>query len=153
MILRRENMRVLIVDDELVGRTKMLKIMERFGECESLENGSEAITAFTNAWENWRPFNLITLDVVMPEMDGTEVAVRIREIERAKNVSEENQAKILMVTGHSDKDTVITSIQAGCDDYIVKPFTKEVLIKKLRKLGFNVHRENVNLSRQFQNIF
>jgi len=142
-------MRVLIVDDELVGRMKMQKIMEHFGECESLENGSEAMTAFTNAWENWRPFNLITLDVAMPEMDGTEVAARIREIERAKNVSEENQAKILMVTGHSDKDTVITSIQAGCDDYIVKPFTKGVLIKKLRKLGFNVHSENANLLRQF----
>lgn len=147
-------MRVLIVDDELVSRTKMLKIMECFGECESVENGSEAMTAFTNAWENWRPFNLITLDVSMPGMDGTEVAARIREIEHAKNVSEEKRAKILMVTGHSDKGTVYTSLQAGCNDYILKPFSKETIIKKLRKIGFKVHLLDPNLNKtKFKDYF
>ena len=131
-------MKTLVVDDELVSRKKMQKIMENFGECEAVESGSAAIATFKKALESWMPFDLITLDVLMPKMDGTEVLYTIREIEKEKKIPGEKQVKILMVTSHSDKDTIITSIQAGCDDYIVKPFDREVIIKKLEKLGFRV---------------
>jgi len=87
--------------------------------------------------KNWTPFDLITLDVSMPEMDGTEVLYIIREIEKTMKIPKENQVKILMVTSHSDKDTVIASVQAGCDDYIVKPFDREVIINKLKKIGLS----------------
>jgi len=113
--------------------------MESLGECEAVESGSAAIAAFKKAWETWMPFDLITLDITMPEMDGTEVLYAIREIEKEKKIPIEKQVKILMATSHSDKDTVITSIQAGCDDYIVKPFDREVIIKKLEKLGFKAY--------------
>ena len=131
-------MKALVVDDELVSRKKLQKIMESLGEYEAVESGSAAIAAFQKALENGMPFDLITLDVLMPKMDGTEVLYTIREIEKEKKIPGEKQVKILMVTSHSDKDTVITSIQAGCDDYIVKPFDREVIIKKLEKLGFRV---------------
>ena len=134
-------MRILVVDDEFVSRKKMQKIMDSFGdfdECESVQSGSAAITAFKKALGNGMPFDLITLDIAMPEMDGTEVLYNIREIEKQKKVPKEKQVRILMVTSHSDKDTIITSIQAGCNDYIVKPFERKILIKKLEKLGFRV---------------
>jgi two-component system chemotaxis response regulator CheY len=129
-------MKALVVDDELVSRKKLQKIMESLGECEAVESGSAAIAAFQKALENGMPFDLITLDVLMPKMDGTEVLYTIREIEKEKKIPKEKQVKILMVTSHSDKDTFITSIQAGCDDYIVKPFDREVIINKLEKIGF-----------------
>jgi two-component system chemotaxis response regulator CheY len=129
-------MKALVVDDELVSRKKLQKIMESLGECEAVESGSAAIAAFQKALENGMPFDLITLDVLMPKMDGTEVLYTIREIEKEKKIPKEKQVKILMVTSHSDKDTFITSIQAGCDDYIVKPFDREVIINKLQKIGF-----------------
>ena len=129
-------MKILIVDDELVSRRKMQKIMESLGECEAVESGSAAIAAFQKALENGMPFDLITLDVLMPKMDGTEVLYTIREIEKEKKIPKEKQVKILMVTSHSDRDSIITSIQAGCDDYIVKPFDREVIINKLEKIGF-----------------
>ncbi len=129
-------MKTLVVDDELVSRKKMQKIMDGFSECEAVESGSAAIAAFQKALENGMPFDLITLDVLMPKMDGTEVLYTIREIEKEKKIPKEKQVKILMVTSHSDKDTFITSIQAGCDDYIVKPFDREVIINKLEKIGF-----------------
>ena len=131
-------MKTLVVDDELVSRKKMQKIMESLGECKAVETGSAAIAAFRKALESGMPFDLITLDIAMPEMDGTELLYTIREIEKEKKIPREKQIKILMVTSHSDKDTVITSIQAGCDDYIVKPFDREVIIKKLEKIGFRV---------------
>ena len=51
---------------------------------------------------------------------------------------QEKHMKILMVTSHADRDTVITCIQAECNDYILKPFEKEVVMGKMRKLGFCV---------------
>jgi len=127
-------MKILVVDDELVSRKKMQKIMVNFGECEEVESGSEAITAFKKALENRTPFDLITLDIVMPELEGIEVLFEIREIENLKNIPEEKQVKILMVTSHSDRDNIITSIQAGCNDYIVKPFDREMVIEKLENI-------------------
>jgi len=91
------------------------------------------------AWNSWSPCDLISLDVQMPEMDGLEVLNRIRGMEREKNVPESQRARVVMVTARSDKDTLMTSIQAGCNDYVVKPFDKAIVAKKLTKLGFQVH--------------
>jgi two-component system, chemotaxis family, chemotaxis protein CheY len=127
-------MKTLVVDDELVSRNKMQKIMESYGESEAVDNGHTAITTFRQALENRLPFDLITLDISMPDMDGTEVLFEMREIEEERNIPREKQVKILMVTSHSDKDTVVTSIQAECDDYIVKPFNKEIISEKIGKI-------------------
>jgi len=127
-------MKSLIVDDELVSRKKMQKIMESFGECEVADSGKTAIIAFKQAVESGRLFDLITLDVNMPEIDGTEVLFEIREIEKENKVPIEKQVKILMVTSASDKDTIITCIQAECDDYVVKPFDKKMLTEKIEKI-------------------
>jgi len=128
-------MKILVVDDETVSRKKLQKIMSSFGECEEVESGKAAIKAFEQAWENSTPFDLITLDVAMPEMDGTEALHRIRALEMDMDIPSEKRVKIFMVTAHSDKDTVSTSIKVGCDDYIVKPFNRETILEKLRKCG------------------
>ncbi|NVL89571.1 MAG: response regulator [Desulfobacterales bacterium] len=131
-------MRILVVDDELVSRNKMKKMLGKFGKCEVVERGSAAITAFKNAWENWRPFDLITLDITMPEMDGKKVLSEIRRIEEENKVPGRKQVKILMVTAHSDPDTVMSCAHLGCDDYLLKPFSPHALATKLKELGFEV---------------
>ena len=129
-------MKILVVDDETVSRKKLQKIMSSFGECEAVESGKAAIKSFEQAWASFTPsFDLITLDVSMPEMDGTEVLKRIRELEIKKEVPLKKRVKIFMVTSNSEKDTVATSVEAGCDDYIVKPFDKEILLAKLKRCG------------------
>lgn len=131
-------MRTLIVDDESVSRKKMQKIMSSIGECESVENGGEALTFLRDALSKGSSFDLITLDVSMPEMDGTEVLYKIREMERENKIPKKEQAKIMMVTSEADKDMIITCIQAGCDEYIIKPFKRETVVKKLLKMTFDV---------------
>ncbi len=124
-------MKIMVVDDELVSRKKMEKILGGFGEVEAAENGEKAIDIFKKASDKGEGFDLITLDIEMPGIDGTETLFEIREIENEKKVPKDKQVKVLMVTSHSHKDYVITSMQAGCNDYIVKPFTKDTVVKKL----------------------
>ena len=131
-------MKILVVDDEMISREKMKMIMSHFGECEAVESGAEAVEKFVGAWNRWSPYDLISLDVQMPEMDGVDVLKRIRGMERDKNVPESKRVKVVMVTARSDKDTIMTSIQAGCNDYVVKPFDKTIVAKKLTQLGFHV---------------
>jgi two-component system chemotaxis response regulator CheY len=88
-------MKILVVDDDPVSRKMLQKIMSSFGECEEVENGKAAIKSFEQAWANFTPsFDLITLDIRMPEMDGTEVLNRIRELEIKKEIPLEKRVKI-----------------------------------------------------------
>ncbi len=130
-------MKTLVVDDQLVSRAKMEKILGGLGECVAVGAGESAIEAYQKAWEDSAPFDLITLDVSMPGLDGTGVLQALRELERRANVTEEKRVKILMVTSCSDKATVIACLQAGCDDYIVKPISRAVITKKIKDFGFD----------------
>jgi HD-like signal output (HDOD) protein len=131
-------MKILVVDDELVSRTKLKLIMDNFGECEAADNGKQALAMFHKAQEQGKPFGLIMLDIDMPEMDGVAVLAEMIESEIKLEVSKAHKAKILMVTSYTDKDRVISCIQSGCDDYIAKPFDINTIGKKLSKLGIRL---------------
>ena len=128
-------MRILIVDDDTPNRKLLTDIVSKMGECEAVAGGQEALSAFEKAWEDWRPYNLIFLDVLMPGMDGREVLHEIRKIEKAKNISQQHQARIIMVTGISEEETVMDCLKNGCDEFIVKPINIKLVLEKVKKLG------------------
>jgi two-component system chemotaxis response regulator CheY len=128
-------MRTLVVDDDTLNRNLLKDVAARLGECHVAEGGREAFAAFKQAWQDWRPFNLIFLDILMPDMDGRQVLLQIREIEKEKKISEQHQVKIMMVTGLSEKDAVMQCLNEGCDDFIVKPIEIKLLLEKIHKLG------------------
>lgn len=131
-------MKILIVDDEQTSRKMIRGFVSRFAVCEEAEDGQEAVNAFINAWENWSPFDIMTLDVEMPEVGGQEALQQIRGLEKSKNVPGDKQVKVLMVTMHQDKETIVSCIESGCNDYITKPLDKTVILQKITKLGFHV---------------
>jgi HD-like signal output (HDOD) protein/FixJ family two-component response regulator len=133
-------MKILVVDDELVSRKKLEKILDSLGECRSAEGGREALDAIKAAWEEKAPFDAITLDISMPGMDGTEVLMEIRDMEKERKIPKAQRARIMMVTSHSDRDNVITSLQVGCDDFITKPFDREKVMGKIEKYVLGMHR-------------
>lgn len=127
-------MRILIVDDELVGRTKLETILETIGDCTAVEDGSAGLDAFEQAWENLTPFDVICLDIQMPGLDGRDVLRRIRKVEESMNLDERAKTMVVMVTSMSDQSSVLSYLDAGCNDYIVKPFDPVTVIEKISNL-------------------
>ena len=133
-------MRTLIVDDEIVSKKKMQKIMEGFSECETAETGKGAIAAYKESLEKGNPFDLITLDIIMPDIDGLRALKKIRDWEKDMETkgSKQRQVKIMMVTAHSNISLIRSCIKAGCNSYIVKPFAKDTVMQKLKELAFEI---------------
>ena len=85
------------------------------------ENGEEAIQKMKDNM----PVDLVTLDINMPVMDGMTALKKIREDDTFKNV------KIVMLTSESEKTKVVEAISNGANNYVVKPFTPDILKEKL----------------------
>jgi two-component system chemotaxis response regulator CheY len=129
-------MKILIADDEFVSRKKAQKILSQYGECDITINGSEALEAFLQAQEENEPYDLVTMDIIMPDMDGIEALKRIREWEESHNIQVGKGVKVVMLTASNASDSVLSSFNEGCEAYIVKPFNKEKLDNALGELGF-----------------
>jgi two-component system chemotaxis response regulator CheY len=132
-------MNILIVDDELVGRTKLEKVLGVFGDITAVDNIEEARTAFRRAWDDLMPYDLVCLDINMPESSGLELLEDIRDFETQLELDRSARSVIVMITAMSDRENVTRALALGCDDYIVKPFEKTVLRKKVRHLVYPDH--------------
>ena len=126
-------MKILIVDDDPTSRLLLQGILKSYGNSDIAVNGREAVAAVETALAADEPYNMICMDIMMPEMNGSEAVHKIRQIEKLQNIPKEKLVKIMMVTTKADKDTIISCIKLGADDYIVKPFDGEKILKKIKK--------------------
>ena len=127
-------MKTLIVEDDFTSRVLLQEILKGYGTSHIAVNGREAIAAVHMALEANEPYDLICLDVMMPEMDGHAALREIRGLEKSKGASLQKTARIIMTTSVSDKEKVLEAINAQCDYYLVKPVQKKILIRELQRL-------------------
>lgn len=127
-------MKILIVEDDFFSRTYMMKLMSKYGECDITVNGYEAIEAFRFAVDSKDRYDLICMDIVMPDVDGFEALKNIREIEKECNIPEENAAKIIMTTALHEGRKVRKAFQLGCNAYAGKPIDGDKLVNALKKM-------------------
>ncbi len=125
-------MKTLIVEDDFTGRFFLQAFLSRFGECHVAVNGREAVEAFRMATQTGTPYELICMDILMPEMDGKEAVQRVRNIEEAAGIYSDRSAKIIMTTAVDEAKDVIDSFHALCDAYIFKPIDTAQLTQHLR---------------------
>ena len=128
-------MKILIAEDDFTVRKVMQKILAPFGECEFAVNGEEALFAFSTACSDKTPYDLIFLDIHMPQLSGLDVLKKIREQEESIGIAGLNGVKIVMATGSDDAAAVLTSFRSGCEAYIVKPVEREKVYTTLRRIG------------------
>ncbi len=127
-------MRILIVDDELVSREKLRKIMDSFGQCIVVENGSDALRVATSQ----NPPDLILLDIMMPEMDGYEVCKRLKANKSTSNIP------VIFISSRSEEDDEAQGFGLGAVDYIAKPFSPSIVKARVRThLELKKHRNRL----------
>ena len=120
-------MRALIVDDSRFVRGFLRSLLEEKGiECEEAADGQAGLDRLRE-----RPgFELALLDWNMPVMDGLEMLTQLR----AQGFS---RMKVMMVTTEAENEYILRALDAGADEYLMKPFDEEALSEKLAMLGLD----------------
>jgi two-component system chemotaxis response regulator CheY len=125
-------MRTLVVEDDFTSRLILQSVLSKYGECHVAVNGKEALAAVGAAREVGQNYDLICMDIMMPEMDGQAAVRAIRALEEAEGTISTLGAKIIMTTGMNEVKDVMESFKALCDAYLVKPIDTGKLIEQIR---------------------
>ena len=121
---------VLVVDDSRAIRTILSKTLRELGfeVCEAA-NGKEALEVIQ---AGKTALTLILLDWNMPEMDGLELLKRLRQN------PEFSSLVVVMVTAETELDHIAEALEAGANEYVMKPFTKDIIVGKLQLAGIQI---------------
>ncbi len=128
-------MKCLIVEDNFTARKLLNMYLSSCADCDIAVDGNEAVVAFSQAMDEKEPYDLICLDIMMPNMDGREALKVIRQIESEHAISGLDCVKVIMTTSLGDPKNVMGSFREGCEAYIVKPVKKDKLFEEMEKLG------------------
>jgi len=128
-------MKTLIVEDDQTSRFLLEQILSPYGPCAFAVNGKEAVDAYLKAMQAGSQYDLICLDIMMPEMDGQAVVKTIREMEETQGIQSPNGVKIIMTTALEDPKNVVQAFKSLCDFYLIKPINKGKLLSCIRSLG------------------
>ena len=128
-------MKTLIVEDDFTSRLLLQTLLSPYGECHVAVNGKEAVDAFSSASKGGGKYDLICMDIMMPEMDGQAALREIRAMEETAGVLPPTGVKIIMVTAVSDTKSVFASYKELCDGYLFKPIETEKLVGYLKAFG------------------
>ena len=122
-------MRALIVDDSRFARVFLRGMLEERGiECLEAGDGQAGLNVLHNQCSKGAPFDLALVDWNMPVMDGLEMLKQLR----ADGFS---SMKVMMVTNEAENDYILRALDAGADEYLMKPFDGDALCEKLAMLG------------------
>ena len=118
-------MNALIVDDSATARKIMHRIMESLEfDVEEAALGGEAQTKLSST-----VYDVVLLDWNMPDIQGVDLVRQLRKGASGRHVP------ILMVTQNSEREHIIEALDAGVDEYVMKPFTRDALHEKLLLMG------------------
>jgi len=125
---------ILVAEDDDNIRTGLVDTLESEGyRVTPARDGKQAIDLFSSGG-----FDLLLLDIMMPEVDGIMVLKKIRQLEAQKGLNPETRSKIIMTTALSEKSHVLAAAQANCNGFLVKPIDRARLFDEIRKLGFDI---------------
>lgn len=127
-------MRSLVIDDDLVCRRVLGKILRQHGECIIATDGAEGLALLRDSIQVRSRFDLVCLDVMMPLIDGHDVLTALRLMEEQAQRPADQCSRVIMVTAMDDSANLMQAFKEQCDAYVVKPVTVERITAELRKL-------------------
>ncbi|MBU1000929.1 MAG: response regulator [Proteobacteria bacterium] len=129
-------MRFLVVEDDFTSRKLLQRILSPYGDVDVAVNGQEAVDAYKASLENEYPYDLICMDIMMPEMDGQEALKKIRQLEKAQGIPSAEESKIIMTTALDDPKNVVEAYyKGGATSYVPKPIDRQLFLQLLKNIG------------------
>jgi two-component system sensor histidine kinase/response regulator len=123
--IQKQHTKILLAEDNPVNSHLALKTLEKAGyPADRVSNGKEVLAAL-----NQKQYNLILMDVQMPELDGLETTQAIRQNE----VLSGNHIPIIALTAHALKGDEEICLKAGMDDYLSKPIQPKILVAMVER--------------------
>lgn len=126
-------MKSLVAEDDATNRKLLQRFLSRYGTCDIAVDGKDAVDSVRLAGLSNQGYDLICMDLRMPQMDGQEAIREIRKQEISAGVAK--TAKIIVTTVHTDMESITTALLGRCNAYLVKPIDTSKLKKELRALG------------------
>ena len=134
-------MRSLVAEDDKTSRTILRHFLSQFGECDVVEDGRQAVEATHKARQQRKGYDLVCMDLRMPEMNGHEAIREIRRQEATAGVL--RTTKIIVTTAHSDMESITQALLGKCNSYLVKPIDTRKLLSELQELGLVVENQQL----------
>lgn len=128
------NLKTLIVEDDFATRHLEASVLSRFGLCDVAVDGREALDAFRSALEEKSPYDLVILDILLPELSGHEVLDGMRKLEDDRRIGGLDRAKIVVVSTVSEHQSIRQSFSGQADAYLIKPVTRKKIQQELSRL-------------------
>ncbi len=132
-------MRILIAEDDFASRKFMLKFLSKYAEVDVTVDGQEAAAAFELALEDGIRYDLVCLDIMMPNMNGIEALTAIRSLEEQFGIDRSSRARVIMTTALNDVNQVDQAFDLGCEGYAVKPIDTDKFLVIMEKMGLDIH--------------
>lgn len=129
-------MRTLIVEDDSISGKMLVNVLSAYGPCDLADNGLQAIDIFKQSMDHAEPYDLICMDISMPELDGQKALCQIREIEHQAGIDSGREVKVFMITASSETNQVSDALfNGGASAYFVKPLRVDAFLKELTRLN------------------
>ncbi len=129
-------MRILIVDDDFTTRTILKEVLSGYGDLDMCHNGIEAVEAFTLSLDAGEHYDLVLMDMLMPQMGGVEALHKLRRLEANKGLVPSQRCKAIVLSSVEEVKSVINAFKLGeIDTYLVKPLDVAQLLTNVKELN------------------
>ena len=131
-------MKILAIEDDRSTQELLKKILEPHCDLTVVGTAIEGINLFTESLMAFDLYDVILLDIGLPDMGGIEALHIIRVFEKVKSISPNRRVKIIMMTADADEQKVKQSLQNGCDNFLIKPISKDKLQAKFNAISASI---------------
>jgi len=128
-------MKSLIVEDDQISSQVLEKMISRYGSSDVAADGQKALDLFRQALESGRPYDLVFMDIMIPEIDGLQTVLAMRQLETSRALSLSQRVKVIMTSALDDPRTIMKALyESDASSYLVKPIRMQAVEAELRAL-------------------
>jgi two-component system chemotaxis response regulator CheY len=131
-----KKLKILIVEDEFLSRNLLAMLVSDYGQTDVAVDGEEAVRAVQYAYEAGAPYDLVLLDIMLPQKDGQQALREMRAYEKERGVAGPDGMKVIMTTALTDARNVMEAFKGQCEAYIPKPYSKAKIDEHIKAINF-----------------